>query len=129
MSDIDVVREMYEAMATANRTAAHADRRVVRRHPGSCAAVGRAPRRPRGFATFAATLTGTIDVGRHDRGDVRRRRRGHPGRPHRGTVVATGAPFDIPEVHRWTIRDGRAVAAHFAIDTAAMLAVLAAGER
>jgi hypothetical protein len=27
----------------------------------------------------------------------------------RGNVVATGAPFDIAEIHRWTIRDGRAV--------------------
>jgi uncharacterized protein len=44
-----------------------------------------------------------------------------------GTVIATGAPFDIAEVHRWTIRDGRAVAAHFAIDTPAMLAALQAG--
>ena len=43
----------------------------------------------------------------------------------KGTVVATGVPFDIPEAHRWTIRAGKAVAAHFAIDTAAMLAVLA----
>ena len=32
---------------------------------------------------------------------------------------------DIPEVHRWTVRDGKAVAAHFAIDTAAMLEALA----
>ena len=37
---------------------------------------------------------------------------------------ATGAGFDIPEVHRWTVRDGSAVAAHFAIDTAAMLAAV-----
>ena len=44
----------------------------------------------------------------------------------KGTVVGTGAPFDIAEVHRWTIRDGRAVAAHFSIDTPAMLQVLAA---
>ena len=44
----------------------------------------------------------------------------------KGTVVATGVPFDIPEVHRWTIRDGKAVAAHFAIDTPAMLERLAA---
>lgn len=43
----------------------------------------------------------------------------------RGTVVATGAPFDISEVHRWKIRDGRAVDAHFAIDTDAMLQALA----
>jgi ketosteroid isomerase-like protein len=42
----------------------------------------------------------------------------------RGTARATGTTFDIPEVHRWTIRDGKVVAAHFAIDTAAMLAVL-----
>ena len=41
-----------------------------------------------------------------------------------GTVVATGAPFDVAEVHRWTIRDGKAVAAHFAIDTPAMLEAL-----
>jgi len=42
----------------------------------------------------------------------------------RGTVRATGTAFDIPEVHRWTVRNGKAVAAHFAIDTQAMLAVI-----
>ena len=41
-----------------------------------------------------------------------------------GTTVATGTPFDIAEVHRWTVRDGRVVAAHFSIDTPAMLAAL-----
>jgi uncharacterized protein len=41
-----------------------------------------------------------------------------------GNTVATGTPFDIDEVHRFTIRDGRAVAAHFSIDTPAMLAAL-----
>lgn len=41
-----------------------------------------------------------------------------------GKTVATSTPFDIAEVHRWTIRDGRAVAAHFSIDTTAMLAAL-----
>jgi ketosteroid isomerase-like protein len=45
----------------------------------------------------------------------------------KGTVIANDAPFDIAEVHRWTIRDGRVVAAHFAIDTPAMLAALHAG--
>lgn len=44
----------------------------------------------------------------------------------KGTVVGSGAAFDIAEVHRWTIRGGRAVAAHFSIDTPAMLQVLAA---
>jgi ketosteroid isomerase-like protein len=42
-----------------------------------------------------------------------------------GTTVATGTPFDVAEVHRWTVTDGRVVAAHYAIDTPAMLAALA----
>lgn len=41
-----------------------------------------------------------------------------------GTTVRSNSAFDIAEVHRWTVRDGRAVAAHFAIDTPAMLAAL-----
>ncbi|MGI9028474.1 MAG: nuclear transport factor 2 family protein [Ilumatobacteraceae bacterium] len=41
-----------------------------------------------------------------------------------GTVIRSGAAFDIAEVHRWTVRDGRVVAAHFSIDTPAMLAAL-----
>lgn len=40
-------------------------------------------------------------------------------------MVAAGVPFDIAEVHRWKLREGRAVAGHFAIDTPAMLAALA----
>jgi ketosteroid isomerase-like protein len=44
-----------------------------------------------------------------------------------GTVRATGVPFDIPEVHIWTLRDGKVAAAHFYIDTPAMLEALAAG--
>jgi uncharacterized protein len=43
----------------------------------------------------------------------------------KGTVRANGNAFDIPEVHIWTLKDGRVVAAHFAIDTPAMLAALA----
>lgn len=42
----------------------------------------------------------------------------------RGTTCATGAEFDIPEMHRWTVRHGKAVAAHFSIDTVAMLRCL-----
>jgi ketosteroid isomerase-like protein len=41
-----------------------------------------------------------------------------------GETVESGTSFDIAEVHRWTIRDGRVVAAHFSIDTDAMLAAL-----
>jgi uncharacterized protein len=79
-----------------------------------------------GFASFALTLTGTIDsavaieaVFAADDEVIQFGRT-------RGTVRANGAAFDIPEVHRWKIRDGKAVAAHFAIDTAAMLDALRA---
>jgi ketosteroid isomerase-like protein len=42
----------------------------------------------------------------------------------RGTVLATGAEFDVPEVHVWTLRDGKVTAAEFYSDTHAMLDVL-----
>ena len=42
----------------------------------------------------------------------------------KGTVRANGNAFDIPEVHIWTLKDGKVVATHFAIDTPAMLAAL-----
>lgn len=80
-----------------------------------------------GFATFGLALRASIassvstDAVFSADGDVVQM--GHT----RGTVVATGVPFDIAEVHRWTIRDGRAVAAHFSIDTPAMLRALAQG--
>jgi ketosteroid isomerase-like protein len=44
----------------------------------------------------------------------------------RGYVLANNAQFDLPTVHRWTIRDGKAVAAHLATDTPAMLAAISA---
>jgi uncharacterized protein len=43
----------------------------------------------------------------------------------KGTVRANGKAFDIPEVHIWTLKDGKVVAAHFLIDTPTMLAALA----
>jgi uncharacterized protein len=43
----------------------------------------------------------------------------------KGTVRANGNAFDIPQVHIWTLKNGKVVAAHFAIDTPAMLAALA----
>jgi len=80
-----------------------------------------------GFATFGAALAGAITsqvetfaIYAAD-GEVLQMGR------TRGTTNDTGTAFDIPEVHRWTIRDGLAVRAHFAIDTPAMLAALAGG--
>jgi uncharacterized protein len=42
----------------------------------------------------------------------------------RGKVLATGASFDIPEVHVWELRDGKVVGYQVYIDTPAMLAAL-----
>jgi ketosteroid isomerase-like protein len=42
----------------------------------------------------------------------------------RGTVNATGAAFDVAEVHVWELRDGKAVSLRSYIDTPAMLAAL-----
>jgi ketosteroid isomerase-like protein len=39
----------------------------------------------------------------------------------RGYVLANNVQLDLPVVHRWTIRDGKGVAAHIATDTAAIL--------
>ncbi len=77
-----------------------------------------------GFLVFAAALTGTItshveiaSIFAAD-GDVIQ-----TGRTI-GTVNETGIEFDIAEVHRWTLVGGKAVRAHFSIDTPGMLEVL-----
>jgi ketosteroid isomerase-like protein len=43
-----------------------------------------------------------------------------------GTVNATGAPFDVQEVHLLTVRDGKVVRFEAHIDTPAMLQALGA---
>lgn len=78
------------------------------------------------LGTFMLTLAGTIEstVTHHElfaAGD----RVVQVGRTA-GTVRATGASFDIAEVHVWTVRDGRAVRFEAYIDTPAMLAALEA---
>jgi ketosteroid isomerase-like protein len=125
VSDIEIVRRCYEAMAGRDfdRLFTLVDESCVitqdDRLPWGGRHVGHD-----GLATFGLTLTSTIaSQVTHEAlfeadGDVVQ-----VGRT-RGTVVATGAPFDIAEVHRWTIRDGKAVAVHFSIDTPAMLDAL-----
>ena len=127
MSDIEVVQGIYQAMAARDtvRLFELIDEGCVvtqdERLPWGGRHVGHD-----GFANFGLTLTATIDsavtttaVFEAD-GDVIQ------CGWTRGAVVASGAEFDIPEVHRWTIRNGKAVAAHFSIDTPAMLEALAA---
>jgi ketosteroid isomerase-like protein len=128
MTDIEVVAAIYEAMAARDiaRLLELIDRGVVITQDDRLPWGGRFEGHA-GFAQFAAALTGTITSAvTHDElfaadGDVVQV--GHT----RGTVNATGKQFDIAEVHRWTIKDGKAVKAHFSIDTPGMLVVLEAG--
>ena len=80
-----------------------------------------------GFAMFAVALTGAIDsavtIQAMFAADDEVIQFGRT----KGTVLANGAAFDLPEVHRWRVRDGRIVGAHLAIDTAAMVAALSSG--
>ncbi len=125
MTDIEVVEAIYAAMAAKDF-----DRLFELVHPE--AVLTQDPRLPwggrhvghEGLAVFGLTLTSTIDsvvtidmIFEAD-GDVVQ-----AGRTA-GVVRANGVDFDIAEVHRWTIRDGLAVAAHFSIDTPAMLRCL-----
>jgi len=128
LAAVGIVRACYEAMATRDldRLFALVDETCVitqdDRLPWGGRHVGHD-----GLATFGRALTSTIDSKVSHQalfeadGDVVQ-----VGRT-KGTVVATGVPFDIAEVHRWTIRDGKAVAAHFSIDTPAMLEALSTG--
>ena len=78
-----------------------------------------------GVTTFASSIIGTTDsvitVESLFEADEQVIQSGRT----KGTVRGNGNAFDIPEVHIWTLKDGKVVAAHFAIDTPAMLAVLA----
>lgn len=125
MDDTEVVREIYASMASGDiaRLFELLDEACVVTQDEALPWGGRHVGHD-GFATFGLALRGAIDskvaidavfaAG----GDVFQFGR------TRGTVKANGVAFDIPEVHRWTIRDGKAIAAHFAIDTAAMLEAL-----
>lgn len=126
--DVDVVRAIYDAMAAGDLERLNElvhDSCVITqdaRLPWGGRHVGHD-----GLATFATRLRGAIQsavttdaIFAADDEVIQ------VGRT-RGTTVEGGVEFDIPEVHRWTIRDGRATAAHFAIDTPAMLVALGDG--
>ena len=77
-----------------------------------------------GVTNFAFLLIGTISstpsIGELFEADDKVIQSGRTA----GTVIANGNSFDIPEVHIWTIVDSKVIAAHFLIDTPAMLAAL-----
>jgi ketosteroid isomerase-like protein len=122
MDPIEVVETIYSCMATVDLA-----RLLELVHPDCI--ITQDPALPwggrhvghEGFANFGMSLMSTITSAVSTEelfladGDVIQV--GHT----RGTVNANGAAFDIPEVHRWTIHDGQAIAAHFSIDTEAML--------
>lgn len=129
MTDIEVVEKIYEAMAGRDYDALFAliDESAVLTQDDRLPWGGRHEGHD-GVVLFAAALTGAIDSAvTHEFLFSADDEVIQVGRTS-GTVVATGVPFDIAEVHRWTIQDGKAIKAHFAIDTPAMLAVLAATE-
>jgi ketosteroid isomerase-like protein len=127
MTEVEVVEALYAAMAARDfeRLFALVDPSVVITQDERLPWGGRFEGHD-GLASFALALTGTIDsrvgveaIYATDTEVVQYGRT-------RGTVRATDAPFDVAEMHRWEIRAGRAVAAHFTIDTEAMLEALAA---
>jgi uncharacterized protein len=126
-ADVEVVATIYAAMAARDfeRLFALIDERCVVTQDDRLPWGGRHEGHE-GFAKFGLALSSTIDSAVTTEalfaadGDVIQ-----CGRT-RGTVRVNGAEFDIPEVHRWTISGGRAVAAHFSIDTEAMLEALSA---
>jgi ketosteroid isomerase-like protein len=127
LSDLDVVAAIYEAMAARDfdRLFELLDPACVITQDAALPWGGRHEGHD-GFATFGITLSTTIDSAVTIDGLFEADGEVIQCGRTRGTVQATGAPFDIPEVHRWTISDGKAVRGHFAIDTPAMLAALTA---
>lgn len=125
MSDVEVVRAIYEAMATRELGALFEliDETCVVTQDPALPWGGRHAGHD-GVTNFALTLTGTIDSAVETEALFAADDEVIQFGRTRGTVRANGATFDIPEVHRWTVRDGRAVRAHFAIDTAAMVDAL-----
>jgi ketosteroid isomerase-like protein len=125
MSDIEIVEQVYRAFEAQDLDG------LLALSDTACV-ITQDPRLPwggryvghDGVAAFALSLVGTTDsavtVASLFEADGQVIQCGRT----RGTVRANGNAFDVPEVHVWTVRDGKVVEAHFAIDTAAMLAAL-----
>jgi uncharacterized protein len=105
MSNVEIIEQVYEAFATEGLDCVLelCDPHCVVTQDDALPWGGRHQGLD-GVATFAAALGGTIH-----------------------SVIATGATFDMPEVHVWTLRDGKVTAAEFYIETPTMLAALSSG--
>jgi ketosteroid isomerase-like protein len=126
MSDLDLVSQVYEAFAERDLD------RLLALSAADCV-ITQDPSLPwggrhvghEGVTAFATRLVTTIDSALttdalfESDGQVIQIGR------IRGSVNANGATFDVPEVHTWTVGDGKVLRAHFANDTAALLLALA----
>lgn len=124
--DLAVVREVYDAFARAD-----VPRIMALFAPDGT--VAQAPELPwggthtghAGLAHFLATLTGLV-ASTPETERLFADGSGHVvqvGRT-RGVVRASGAPFDVPEVHVFTVSDGQVRRFEAYLDTAAMRAAL-----
>jgi ketosteroid isomerase-like protein len=124
--DVEVVKRIYAAMAARDieTLASAVDEAVVITQDERLPWGGRFEGHP-GFLDFVGKLTGAITS--HVTTSAIFEADGEVIQVGRtaGIVNASGAEFDIVEVHRWVIRDGKAVKAHFAVDTQAFLDALA----
>jgi uncharacterized protein len=127
MSNVEIIEEVYAAFAAEDLD------RVLELCTSDCVVTqdhalpwGGRHQGLDGVATFAVALSGTIysvvtTEELFEAGD----RVVQCGRS-RGTVLANGARFDMPEVHVWRLRDGKVAAAEFYLDATAMLRALGA---
>ena len=125
MSNIEIIRELYQAFATQglDRVLELCDPDCVVTQDGALPWGGRYEGLD-GVATFGLALGATIHSvvtadALFEAGD----RVIQCGRS-RGKVLATDVAFDMPAVHVWTLRAGKVTAADFYIDTHAMLDAL-----
>jgi hypothetical protein len=124
--ETEVVRRVYEAFARGDVPGLfalfHEDGEI---YQSSQVPWGGSYRGHEGLGAFLGGLAGTI------RSQVETERYIADGEGHvvavgftRGQVVATGEPFDVPEVHLWTVADGKISRFESYIDTATMRAAL-----
>lgn len=125
MSNIEIIKELYAAFAAGSVD------RILELCDPDCVVIqddalpwGGRYEGLDGVATFGLALGGTVDSvvtsdGLFEAGD----RVIQFGRS-RGTVLANGAVFDMPEVHVWTLRNGMVTTAEFYTDSHAMLDAL-----
>ena len=125
MSNIEIIKELYAAFAAGgvDRILELCDPDCVVLQDDALPWGGRYEGLD-GVVTFGLALGGTVDPvvtsdGLFEAGD----RVIQFGRS-RGTVLANGAVFDVPEVHVWTLRNGMVTTAEFYTDSQAMLDAL-----